>query len=120
MNEDKSTSTPEGAGAYERHRAQERGEDQVERPDPSEYLGDAPAAPQRSYPDVQAVTDPFSPGTGEPVMDPDRSLDRLRELVVMNRNGMPVDVDEVIEHIDFLDRWLAAGGRPPQQWTVNR
>lgn len=120
MNEDKRTNTPDSAKAFEQQRAQSTGDYRDDTPDPSEYQGDDVKSRGMRNPDVQAVTEPFASHVTDSVMNVERSLDRVRELIALHNQGRAVDYIEALEHVAFIDRWLTSGGRPPRQWTANR
>jgi len=48
-------------------------------------------------------------------MDPDATLNRLREMFA---EAGPHDVEEVLELFISLDTWLLKGGAPPKEWQT--
>lgn len=119
MREDKQTSTPDGAGAYER----DRDTTEPDRPDPSEYRNDdvLPSRTMRPMdPAVRTIQDPFGPNM---------NADDYVRLIRLTIGQMRVDdnaavklahADELANYFTDLDNYLANGGRPPRVWTVNR
>jgi hypothetical protein len=56
-------------------------------------------------------------------MDPDKTLDSLRELVEITHAGDPggtARVARFAELVDALDGWLTKGGHLPGPWAVRR
>ena len=53
-------------------------------------------------------------------MDPQASLDRLRELLVVGQDLREEDVEEVAELFEALDDWLKRGGFLPREWSKSR
>lgn len=53
-------------------------------------------------------------------MDPDATLNEIRELVKQQVESDNDNAARLAELIDGLDGWLARGGHPPQAWLHPR
>jgi len=55
-------------------------------------------------------------------MDPNFTLDQIRELVAdfTNETADMMDGHQLAEYINGLDEWLSKGGFPPTDWAANR
>jgi hypothetical protein len=58
-------------------------------------------------------------------MDPNQTLANIRA-IIRDLPGEPIIsdyinlADELIEHVQALDEWLAKGGFPPNDWNQHR
>jgi hypothetical protein len=50
-------------------------------------------------------------------MDPESTLQELREHVRAAQNGETVDVDRALDLVEALDQWLCGGGFLPREWA---
>ena len=53
-------------------------------------------------------------------MDIDVTLENIRAAVRAYHRGERIDIDDLIEHVDALDRWLTMGGALPADWDETR